>query len=519
MTVYNKSHLKRYELPDKPLSSGGEGAVYEVIGHSELAAKIYHENKRSPKRYEKLSEMIKIPAQRVPECAWPQELLFQDDAFCGFIMKKVSGLGNLVDFFVYENRSSYRWDQYIIAAMNIAAAVNNIHDAGLVIGDLKPDNMIIDPMIGKVKFVDTDSYQVTGSDGTLYPCMVATPEYIPPELQNINFEANTGTEYFNKKTDDFSLAVLIFKVLMNGVHPFACFSPKRSMNNLETNIRHGWSPYFNETDLSHELRLTLRSPEMTVLSPELRELFKQAFVSGRLHPEKRPDASRWFYALNDFLKKLTICRTNSQHMYYSALNTCPWCSLNADMVSRKQEYMQLLNENSAETPWKKSAAAQKRAAKTDTTDQKKNYNSPPPQTPIQPQPQQPTQQAVQAPATPPHKEMHMIFTPVRLLIVSVVTFLLVRLLYGDSITIVSYIKYFIIGFCIGLIIFACESKIRSKKKSSDTPPQKLTSQEIEQKKAVQKTKRAAIRALIIFMIFILAISIIGFFDKIINYIY
>ncbi len=385
MTFYNKTHQNRYELADKPLSSGGEGAVYEVIGRPGLVAKIYHENKRSQKRYEKLSAMVSIPANTLPECAWPQELLFQDGAFCGFVMDRVTGIGNLVDFFVYENRSAYSWDRYIIAALNIAAAVNNIHDAGLIIGDLKPDNIIIDPSVGRVRFVDTDSYQVTGRDGTLYPCMVATPEYIPPELQNINFEANTDTAFFNRMTDNFSLAVIIFKVLMNGVHPFACFSPKRSVNNLEINIRNGWSPYFSETDLDRELRVTLRSPDMTVLSPELRELFRQAFVDGRLKPELRPDASSWFHALRSFINKLTLCRSNGRHMYYSALISCPWCSLNEAMAGRQAEYMQLLDEKSSETPWKKKAHAPNTAAQTDDIHRQRIYSSPPPPQPI-PQP-------------------------------------------------------------------------------------------------------------------------------------
>ena len=385
MTFYNKTHQNRYELADKPLSSGGEGSVYEVIGRPGLVAKIYHENKRSQKRYEKLSAMVSIPANTLPECAWPQELLFQNEAFCGFVMDRVTGIGHLVDFFVYENRAAYSWDRYIIAALNIAAAVNNIHDAGLIIGDLKPDNIILDPSVGRVRFVDTDSYQVTGRDGTLYPCTVATPEYIPPELQNINFEANTNTAFFNRMTDNFSLAVIIFKVLMNGVHPFACFSPKRSVNNLEINIRNGWSPYFSETDLDRELRVTLRSPDMTVLSPELRGLFRQAFVDGRLNPELRPDASSWFYALRNFINKLTLCRTNNRHMYYSALISCPWCSLNEAMAGRQAEYMQLLNEKSEETPGKKKAPAPDTAAQTDNILRQQIYSSPPPPQPI-PQP-------------------------------------------------------------------------------------------------------------------------------------
>ncbi len=349
---YNSTKTERYELSDKQLASGGEGAVYDIIGCADKVAKIYHEDKRTDTRYSKLKAMTRIPASQLPECAWPQELLFDESGnFCGFIMDKITGLGNLVDFFVYENRSNHTWKQYVIAAINIAAAVNNIHDAGIVIGDLKPDNIIIDPVSGKVRLVDTDSYQLTGENGKLFPCMVATPEYIPPELQNINFEKAPEKQYFTEKTDDFSLAIIIFKLLMNGVHPFACFSVSKSMNILESNIRNGCSPYFSETNHKGDLLITLRSPELDILPKTIQELFKKAFVSGIEDPSVRPSAEYWFYGLSKLNSELIMCRSNSNHIYYSGLNSCAWCSLESDMERRKKEFINAIN--SREEPFKK----------------------------------------------------------------------------------------------------------------------------------------------------------------------
>ena len=341
---FNKTGSVRYELSEKPIASGGEGAIYDVIGSSDKVAKIYHENKRSEIRRKKIEAMLRIPASDIPECAWPREMLFQDEKFCGFVMDKLSGIGNLVDFFVYENRKNYTWKQYVVAAINIAAAVNNIHDAQLVIGDLKPDNIIIDPKNGMVRLVDTDSYQVISEDAAVYTCTVATPEYIPPELQNINFEKNNDTLYFNNKTDDFSLAVIIFKILMNGVHPFSCFSAKRSLNDLESNIKNGNSPYFNETNEENDIQLTLRSPEISILPSKLQQLFRRAFVEGRLHPNERPSAEEWFYALKDLEGHLSVCSRYSNHIYSGHLGSCPWCGLENEMAQRKARFTELLNQ-------------------------------------------------------------------------------------------------------------------------------------------------------------------------------
>ena len=377
-TYYNLSKTISYDLSENAISCGGEGSVYAISGMPDKVAKIYHENKRSQHRLEKLKAMTKIPASNLPECAWPLDIIYKDNKFCGFVMNKVTGIGNLVDFFVYENRSQHSWKQYIITAANVAAAVNNIHESGIVIGDLKPDNIIIDSNTGKIRIVDTDSYQLRDSAGTLYPCMVATPEYIPPELQNINFEKNTNAEYFTEKTDDFSLAVIIFKLLMNGVHPFACFCATRSLNNLESNIRKGLSPYFSETNTSNDIYLTLRSPEIKMLPQFLQDLFKRAFVDGRTQPDKRPNAAEWFYALSSLSKQLKSCSQNSNHVYYSQNPCCPWCELERELPNRKAEYKRLLNAKDDKWKTRRAYTSSSSAARTQAANQSSTTARPAP---------------------------------------------------------------------------------------------------------------------------------------------
>ena len=75
-------------------------------------------------------------------------------------MQKVSGLSSLIDFYVYDNRKKYLWSQYVKVAENIAAAVNNVHDSGHIIGDLNPNNFMLDVNTGRVMLVDTDSYHI-----------------------------------------------------------------------------------------------------------------------------------------------------------------------------------------------------------------------------------------------------------------------------------------------------------------------------------------------------------------------
>ena len=81
-TIYfNRTKTTRFELSEKTISSGGEGSVYDIVGSSDKVAKIYHESRRTESREKKIEAMVRIPASDLPECAWPQEMLFQEERF------------------------------------------------------------------------------------------------------------------------------------------------------------------------------------------------------------------------------------------------------------------------------------------------------------------------------------------------------------------------------------------------------------------------------------------------------
>src|SRR4051794_29835957 len=82
----------------KPLGSGGEGTVYEVLGQPTLAAKVY--TKQNPP-VRKLQAMLASPpddpssGQNHTSIAWPVDLLTSADATrrpVGFVMPRLSGM-------------------------------------------------------------------------------------------------------------------------------------------------------------------------------------------------------------------------------------------------------------------------------------------------------------------------------------------------------------------------------------------------------------------------------------------
>lgn len=83
--------------------------------------------------------------------------------------------------------------------------------------------------------LDTDSYAFTLSDVS-YQTTCAAPGYIAPEVLKLmettgvsDFEslAATNAPVFTPQTDDFGLAVHIFKMLNRGIHPYSSSLAKR----------------------------------------------------------------------------------------------------------------------------------------------------------------------------------------------------------------------------------------------------------------------------------------------------
>lgn len=330
-------------------ASGGEGEIYKLSGEDGYVAKIYYQKYRTDERHKKLKAMLMTDYNKLPECAWPVSILYDGNEFCGFIMRNMSGYIGLIDFYVYDNRQKYTWAQYVTVAMNIAAVVSSLHELGHIVGDLNPNNILVDTKSCKVAFVDTDSYHIRSKQGILYPCVVATPEFSAPELQGVDFQKlDKNKSVFSTNTDNFSLAVLLFRVLMNGVHPFACSSATLSLSEFQpiNNIKNGYCAFFEDTNKGGILDRTLQAPSIAVLPQNIQGMFKNAF----LYKGIRPCAEKWFYELLNLRKTMCKCAENHRHEYYSALTKCPWCSFEKEYVYKMQDMQRRIrNKNKGGT--------------------------------------------------------------------------------------------------------------------------------------------------------------------------
>ncbi len=338
MDVYTLTG-KRITLKEPALSSGGEGAVYEIYGYPNKVAKIYHDLKEAKLREHKITEMGKISetfvfksAQITNDIAWPLSPLYDKvHNFVGFGMNRISAVTELDDLYIYpaKNNINVTIENKIDCLISLCAVIDGLHQTGQVFGDFNPNNIKI-KSDWTVSFVDADSYHVN-SNGTVYPCIVCAPGYVAPEV----IKACKGSTYeacklstFTKETDYFALAIHCFRMLMNGCHPYNC---ERHMKNIgsapapkstDRRVEIGETPFFK---VIPNFTVPHYAPSINSLPPYIVELFRKAFVDGHADPKKRPDAIEWRRALYKFKSELVQCDSSKAHYYWNGNLKCPYC--------------------------------------------------------------------------------------------------------------------------------------------------------------------------------------------------
>jgi TonB family protein len=307
------------------IGAGGEARVLGVPGRDDLVAKLY----RDPtlERARKLAVMLENPPRLDDgaSLAWPLDLLtdLNGGRFAGFLMPRAEG-PRVFEFYnpVSRRRTAPLSDWGLLhrAGANLAAAFDALHANGCVIGDVNESNILVSPTDGAVTLVDADSFQVRDPvTRTLFRSRVGKAEFTPPELQGVRFgEVDRAPEH-----DRFGLAVLVFLLLMEGTHPFACrFEADGEALPVEDRIRRGMFPYAPNAAGAKPPRM---APPFFTLHRELQALFLRAFVEGGADPQARPTPAEFRAALDTAAAELETCAENPRHRFTRGVPYCPWC--------------------------------------------------------------------------------------------------------------------------------------------------------------------------------------------------
>lgn len=331
---------QKYQTEAKAFSSGGEGDIFKIIGDSSQVIKIYHQDRISPELEQKLQYMSKNPpaSSVLNQVAWPMDVVYDEyRQFKGFVMPKLDITAELGDVYVYppskpESRIAYNYK--LILAMNICTVINAVHNAGYVFGDFNPRNIGINMKTGKVAFLDTDSYHIVLNEkaNKAYRCKVCLDGYVAPELlkqcepYKKDAYENAPLPTFTKETDNFALAIHIFKLLMNGYTPFNGIKENETVSTASPGIGNQAIKRDSYCFKPGNKPQAAAVPPANILPDKIKKLFDRAFIDGKNNPRKRPNAQEWYSALTEYEKTLVSCPNNPSHMYKRGLSLCPWCA-------------------------------------------------------------------------------------------------------------------------------------------------------------------------------------------------
>ena len=336
---------------DLPISheigSGGMGIVYRLgnlLGTGNLVAKIF-KNPTDPKNpsLAKLQAMMARPPEHIYEVingvgytqfAWVRHLIVgEHDELIGYAMPELDFDRSLslnpfmypreaAKLTAYQQSLNYR----VQLCANISALMADLHGHGHAFIDFKEANMRLmpEPSTGMdddykgfiVGFIDCDSYRITASDGSVYPSPVISPEMTSPE-----YHEHKDIGLLDEKHDRFVLAIELFKILNNGIHPFY-FIPVS--DRLKNAAHRNTDQFIKERLYAYGLQ---PQPEIAPLKNSIhvcwddqtRALFDKAFLST--NPTDRPSAAEWENHLRGLVqhRQFKVCENypnDASHIHF-----------------------------------------------------------------------------------------------------------------------------------------------------------------------------------------------------------
>lgn len=275
-------------------NSIGTGAQAKVIaleiGGEKFAAKIFH--KATAQVVQKVAAMIEnspsnlcinIDGVEYPQLSWPLRLLYDASSglVVGYLMKLVDIRNSFtLDYFydhnlrkklssLEEGALSCRLD----IARNLSAVVSDLHRLGHYCIDFKPQNIRVFKSTHVVTLIDCDGFSVLDKAGVRYPAQLVSTDYIAPEATN----GHLPIESLSEQQDLYALAVIIFQLLNQGLHPFQGI-PTGNFDAPSTNDEKAAQGLYPYGLADHPLIRPNQQSIHRCFETGIRELFDKAFL-------------------------------------------------------------------------------------------------------------------------------------------------------------------------------------------------------------------------------------------------
>ncbi len=311
LTVYDlKGAPLRLKRSDE-VARGGEGVIYRLMQNDGILIKVCKRETLADRAKmsvfrNRLKAMMQLEECRQADfLAWPlMPVLDAKGGAIGFAMRRCRGrtLRALLAP-VQVQRFFPGWNRLHVAqvALNFLDAVRMLARHRVLVNDFNPGNFLVDKQ-GHVRLIDCDSFQIPMEGGAPFMTRTYTPEFAAPELL-------LHPELFDQpRTPEqvrFSLAVVIYMLLMSGLHPYA----RCGGGDPAENLKSGKCPLDKESGVRMPVSWY---KSVSWLTPSLKECFLRTFKDGFAHPARRPLLGELRAELVDFIKVMKSSRSENQ---------------------------------------------------------------------------------------------------------------------------------------------------------------------------------------------------------------
>jgi DNA-binding helix-hairpin-helix protein with protein kinase domain len=304
--------------PGRKLASGAAGDVYEIA--DDKVAKIYNGNQANENKNDLFQKIIimsfkfhRLAELRDRPLAWPLGPIIaskasrgsdlkpneqiDEDEFCGFVMPRIHDVYGLEDVIAAPRLGTVpvTGKDRIRIARRIAEIVGICHDAKFIIGDINMRNIVVSGKTLTPTIIDCDSFQFTTRAMKKFTTDVGMIDFSSPDLLR-RAEQNGGKFAGLERTradDCHALAVVIFKLLMNGRHPYDDEHGLPAISDLKRAILARSFPY--SAGSSSKPPTKREAERYGGIDKDVRELFEKAFHLGM-----PVEAADWIGALDHY---------------------------------------------------------------------------------------------------------------------------------------------------------------------------------------------------------------------------
>ncbi len=276
------------------IGSGGEGSIYEI--DEVTVAKVFNSKRLTKGRQEKI-ELMTSKHIKIAGVCFPVETIYNKEGISiGYTMNKAFGT-NLVNLLQQEEVFKVRYPSYmkidiVKICISILEKISLLHRYNVILVDINLSNIMFESS-NEIYILDTDSFQIEG-----YPGLVGRKEFFPLEIRYTDFRKKLkGFEY-----DYYTVVVLLFYLLMNGVHPYQSLG-----NKIEENRDKGYFPYrVDESESMTKVPNETSLKTWISLPKPIKEMFFNTFNkdSKRYHPKNRASIELWLKHLYRYMDAL-----------------------------------------------------------------------------------------------------------------------------------------------------------------------------------------------------------------------